>query len=142
MTQEYYFGTAKWVGASERKAEGFSVLRGRFTAKKGENVTLNILGLGFFKCYINGVCINPDTFLPLSSDYEAGADPVEEVISGHRVYVPKFDITPFVRDGENVIINKKKQKVAPGEMETVTLTPAMIEGVKSGKLAFSIEADS
>ena len=52
------------------------------------------------------------------------------------------DVRIVVRDGENVIINKKKQKVAPGEMETVTLTPTMIEGVKSGKLAFSIEADS
>ena len=52
------------------------------------------------------------------------------------------DVRIVVRDGENVIINKKKQKVAPGEMETVTLTPAMIEGVKSGKLAFSIESDS
>ena len=52
------------------------------------------------------------------------------------------DVRIVVRDGENVIINKKKQKVAPGEMETVTLTPAMIEGVTSGKLAFSIEFDS
>jgi sarcosine oxidase subunit alpha len=52
------------------------------------------------------------------------------------------DVRIVVRDGENVIINKKKQKVAPGEMETVTLTPAMIEGVTSGKLAFSIELDS
>ena len=103
MTQEYYFGSAKWVGASERKADTFSVLRGRFTAKKGEKVTLNILGLGFFKCYINGVCIDPDTFLPLSSDYQSGADPVEEVISGHRVYVPSFDISEHVRDGENTI---------------------------------------
>lgn len=103
MTQEYYFGSAKWVGASERRADTFSVLRGRFTAKKGEAVKLNILGLGFFKCYINGVCINPDTFLPLSSDYEAGADPVDEVISGHRIYVPTFDISGVVREGENVI---------------------------------------
>ena len=52
------------------------------------------------------------------------------------------DVRIVVRDGENVIINKKKQKVAPGEMETVTLTPTMIEGVTSGKLAFSIELDS
>ena len=52
------------------------------------------------------------------------------------------DVRIVVRDGENVIINKKKQKVAPGELETVTLTPAMIEGVTSGKLAFSIEFDS
>ena len=52
------------------------------------------------------------------------------------------DVRIVVRDGENVIINKKKQKVAPGEMETVTLTSAMIEGVTSGKLSFSIELDS
>jgi pyruvate/2-oxoglutarate dehydrogenase complex dihydrolipoamide dehydrogenase (E3) component len=52
------------------------------------------------------------------------------------------DVRIVVRDGENVLINKKKQKVAPGEMETVTLTPAMIESIKGGKLAFSIEFDS
>ena len=103
MTQEYYFGSAKWVGAKVRAAKSFAILRGRFNAQNGESVKLNILGLGFFKCYINGVCINPDTFLPLSSDYEAGADPVDEVISAHRVYVPCFDISGYVRDGENVI---------------------------------------
>ena len=52
------------------------------------------------------------------------------------------DVRIVVRDGDKVVINKKKQKVAPGEMETVTLTPAMIEAVTSGKLAFSIKFDS
>ena len=50
------------------------------------------------------------------------------------------DVRIVVRDGENVIINKKKQKVAPGEMETVTLTKEMIEGVSTDTLSFSIEA--
>ena len=103
MTQEYFFKSALWVGAAEREPESFSVLRGRFTAKKACKVSLNILGLGFFKCYINGVCINPDTFLPLSSDFEASCDPTEEQLAGHRVYVPQFDITPYVKEGENVI---------------------------------------
>ena len=44
-----------------------------------------------------------------------------------------------VRDGERVIIKKKKQKLAPGEMETVKLTRAMLEGVESGRLSFSVE---
>lgn len=44
-----------------------------------------------------------------------------------------------VRDGRNVIISKKKQKLAPGEMETVLLTKDMIEKVNSGELKFSIE---
>ena len=103
MTQSFFFQNAKWVGARERTATTFSVLRGRFSVKPEEKVSLNVLGLGFFKCYINGTCINPDTFLPLSSDYEASCDPKGEVLSGHRVYVPHFDITPFVKEGENVI---------------------------------------
>ena len=103
MNQSYFFGQAKWVGAPNRTAERFSVLRGRFFASNPKRVTLDVLGLGFFKCYINGVCINPDTFLPLSSDYEASCDPKEEILSGHRVYVPSFDITSLVREGENVI---------------------------------------
>ena len=58
MTQEFYFKNAKWVGASERVHTTFSVLRGRFELEAFEKVSLNILGLGFFKCYINGKCIN------------------------------------------------------------------------------------
>lgn len=103
MTQETFFGNAKWVGSRERTEKSFAVLRGHFTVNAPDKVLLNVLGLGFFKCYINGVCINPDTFLPLSSDFEASCDPVEEVLSGHRVYVPGFDITPFVKPGDNVI---------------------------------------
>ncbi len=103
MNQEHYFKNAKWVGAKERTPKTFSILRGYFELDTFENVKLNILGLGFFKCYINGKCINPDTFLPLSSDFEAGCDPVDEVISNHRIYVPGFDITPFVKQGKNSI---------------------------------------
>ena len=47
-----------------------------------------------------------------------------------------------VKDGENVIINKKKQKVAPGEMETVTLTKAMLASLTGAELSFGIEFDN
>ncbi len=103
MKQSDFFKNALWVGADSRTKDTFSVLRGRFYAEDAAAVSLNVLGLGFFKCYINGTLINPDTFLPLSSDYQAGNDPVDEVISGHRVYVSQFDITPYVKNGENVI---------------------------------------
>lgn len=103
MEKSYFFENAAWVGKAERTADTFTVLRGRFHINALKKVTLNVLGLGFFKCYINGKCINPDTFLPLSSDFEPTCDPCEEVLSGHRVYVPCFDITPFVTLGENVI---------------------------------------
>ena len=44
-----------------------------------------------------------------------------------------------VRDGERVILEKKKQKLAPGEMETVKLTAEMIGGIESGKISISLE---
>ena len=49
------------------------------------------------------------------------------------------DMKLVVRDGEKVLIEKKKQKLAPGEMETVKITAAMIEGVESGALRISLE---
>ena len=103
MTQDSFFQNAKWVGAPERRAKTFSVLRNCFTVGSVKKATLNVLGLGFFKCYINGECINPDTFLPLSSDFEASCDPVDEVLSGHRIYVPEFDITSLMKKGKNCI---------------------------------------
>lgn len=103
MEKSFFFKNAIWVGKKERSAKTFILLRGYFDITEIKKVTLNVLGLGFFKCYVNGKCINPDTFLPLSSDYEATCDPSDEVLSGHRIYVPNFDITPFVTLGKNVI---------------------------------------
>jgi len=44
-----------------------------------------------------------------------------------------------VRDGERVVLEKKKQKLAPGEMETVKLTAKLLSEVQSGSLSFSLE---
>ena len=44
-----------------------------------------------------------------------------------------------VRDGDKIVIDKKKQKLAPGEMETVKLTAKMISENESGSFSFSIE---
>ena len=44
-----------------------------------------------------------------------------------------------VRDGERVILEKKKQKLAPGEMETVKLTAEMIGGIVGGEIKVSLE---
>ena len=43
-----------------------------------------------------------------------------------------------VKDGDKVILEKKKIKLAPGEMESVLLTADMIAAVESGKLSFSL----
>ena len=49
------------------------------------------------------------------------------------------DAKIVVRDGERVIISKKKQKLAPAEMEKVELTKEMLESVTSGGISFGIE---
>ena len=43
-----------------------------------------------------------------------------------------------VRDGDKVLISKKKQRLAPGEMETVKLTKDMLSAA-AGELTFGIE---
>ena len=49
-----------------------------------------------------------------------------------------YDKKIVVREGERVILEKKKIKLAPGEMESVTLTADMIEGISSD-ITFSLE---
>ena len=104
MKRSDFFKNAVWVGAPEKNGEtpAFSILRGHFEAKKGETARLFVLGLGWFRAYINGVCVNPDSFLPLSSDYEPRPEPSGEVLSGHRICVPSFDVSHLLRDGDNV----------------------------------------
>ena len=43
-----------------------------------------------------------------------------------------------VRDGDRVLIDKKKIKLAPGEMESVLLTADMIASIQSGEISFSL----
>ena len=49
------------------------------------------------------------------------------------------DAKIVVRDGEKVIISKKKQRLAPAEMEKVELTKDVIASLSGGELTFSIE---
>ncbi len=63
----------------------------------------------------------------------------ENVTVYFRVADVYRDVKLTVKDGETVLISKKKQKVAPGEMETLTLTKDMIAGVSTDELTFSIE---
>ena len=43
-----------------------------------------------------------------------------------------------VSDGDKIIIDKKKIKLAPGEMESVLLTADMIEAAENGEINFSL----
>ena len=63
----------------------------------------------------------------------------EDVTVYFRVSDIYRDIRITVRDGEKLLVNRKKLKVASGEMETVTLTSEMINGICGDMLFFAIE---
>lgn len=115
MNQQQMFGAAKWVCAgtySDKTAKAldaggvphFPILRSRFCAHGVKKATLRVVGLGFFHCYINGREVTEDHFLPLSTDYEPRKNyPTFEKLTGHRIYVPEFDVTHLIEPGENVL---------------------------------------
>ena len=104
MTQKEMFGAATWLGAHECKNTDIFVLKGRFSLRAAKKATLRVLGLGFFHCYINGVRVSDDLFLPLNSEYEPRENfPAGEQLSDFRTYVPEYDVTDLLCEGENVI---------------------------------------
>ena len=44
-----------------------------------------------------------------------------------------------VRDGDKVVFEKRAMKLAPGEMESITLKAELLSAVSSGELKFSLE---
>lgn len=103
MNLKEMFGKAIWVSAKDIGALDFSVLRSGFTLNEYKTVKVRAVGLGFFRLYINGKCVNPEGFLPLSSDFHKRDVPQGEILYGHRLYVPEFDITDYVSLGDNTI---------------------------------------
>ena len=49
------------------------------------------------------------------------------------------DVKIVARVGDTVLLEKKKQKLAPAEMETVTLTAEMLEMAKGKNVSLSLE---
>ena len=104
MTQQEMFGKALWVSADNCKNTDILVLQGRFSLRAAKKATLRVLGLGFFHCFINGARVGDDLFLPLCSEYEPRENfPTNEKLSDFRTYVPEYDITDLLADGENTI---------------------------------------
>lgn len=104
MTQKEMFGKGIWVGKKDTDPLDFSILYGRFFIEEFKEIKIRTVGLGFFRLTINGVCINPEGYLPLSSDYQKREDiPKGEILSGHRLYVSEFDLTKLAVKGENTI---------------------------------------
>ena len=106
MKQNEMFGSAIWI-TDERAIQNTSVpfiIRDKFKTCKVKNAKIRILGLGIFYCYINGKRVGNDYFLPLNTEYERRDNfPSDEYVRGTRVYVPEYDITDLLEDGDNII---------------------------------------
>ncbi len=63
---------------------------------------------------------------------------VKDVTVYFRVADVYRDVSVVVTDGEREILRKKKQKVAPGEMETVKITADMIRAMEGKTLRFAL----
>ena len=55
-----------------------------------------------------------------------------------RVAAPAERVKIVARDGERVLLEANRRRVAPGEMEKITLTPEMISGAE--EIRVSLEA--
>lgn len=104
MNQQEVFANALWVTKKDCKRQDILMLRSHFALRKVKRATLRVIGLGWFHCYLNGVRVGDDQFLPLSTDYEPRQNyPREETVTGHRIYVPEYDVTGLLRERENVL---------------------------------------
>ena len=92
--------------------------------------------------YVRGE-LRTDREIPLTTDGRIRYTVPQRITRGEdvKVYFRVSDIYRnvriTVRDGERVIAQKKKARVAPGEMETLTLKADALAGV--GSLEFSME---
>ena len=89
---------AKWVRCGEEEAP---IIRKSFFAENFKKAEIDICGLGFFELYINGTKVSDDLFVPARSDYEKR--PTDTFDVEFRTYFMSYDITKFIRNGENAI---------------------------------------
>lgn len=105
MMQKEMFSSAEWLCAEGCGENEFRFLKSTFNVNDAKKAVLRVIGLGFFHCFINGKRVSEDLFLPLNTDFEPRENfPAGEIVSGHRIYVPEYDITSMLRNGENVIV--------------------------------------
>ena len=86
-----------------------------------------------------------ETSIPLTCDGKIRYT-VPQIVTECRDTKVYFRVSDVFRDkkitvkaGDKVLLSKKKQKLAPGEMETVTLTSEMLKDAVGGTLSFSLE---
>ncbi len=105
MTHKELFSDARWI--CPKSDADAALFRAEFINNKAQSAEITICGLGYFILYINGQRVSEDEFAPAYTDYHNRPDmvlsyPLNDVFS-HRIHVMKYDITKYLREGENVL---------------------------------------
>ncbi len=105
MTHKELFEDARWLCPQEDIDA--AIFRAEFNNSKAQSAEITVCGLGYFILYINGERVSDDEFAPAYTDYHDRPDiflnyPLNDIWS-HRINCMRYDITPFLKDGKNVI---------------------------------------
>ncbi len=105
MTHKEVFGDARWLCPKEDIDA--AIFRAEFDINKAQSAEITVCGLGYFILYINGERVSDNEFAPAYTDYHERTDmrleyPLNDIRS-HRINCLQYDITPFIKDGKNVI---------------------------------------
>ena len=101
MKHNEVFENAIWVTTD--LGDISPVIRTNFDiTAKVKRATLNILGFGTYIFYVNGRLGSDDLFQPLSTNFEHRDFPKGEIM-GVRSYVNTYDITNFLKVGNNTV---------------------------------------
>lgn len=106
MNHKNIFSDARWLSPQEDLDA--ALFRSEFDiCEKANRAEITICGLGYFILYINGSRVGKDEFVPAYSDYHDRTEmslvyPLNDTRS-FRIYCLKYDITPYLKAGKNVI---------------------------------------
>jgi alpha-L-rhamnosidase len=98
---------ATWI--CEQNEHESPVFRKRFSLREVKAATLDICGLGWFYCYVNGQVVTDAIFEPAISTYERLKDqplayPIKDVFAPPRVYYCRYDVTALLREGKTCFL--------------------------------------
>ncbi len=126
MNIESHLQHAKWVTAPKELAAPIIVRS--FSLRTPQRGEIALSALGFFVLFVNGKRVGNEYFLPSNSlfcrrDFEDLLYPISDEFT-YRCYYSVYDITPYLREGENTIEihlgdgwYRQKERIAEGTMK-------------------------
>ncbi len=97
---------AKWVGTGKKDYP--VIIHSEFSTDKVSSAEITVGCFGTFRLFVNGKNVTDELFLPLNTDFEErfnieyGDAPFTDELA-HRLYCPQFDITSYLKDGNNTL---------------------------------------